>query len=162
MADTVADGKVVTIHFTLTTEGEVANSTAEGSPIDYLHGAQNVVPGLESALTGSAAGDTITATIAPEDAYGARVDAPAVRVPRDQFPSDMPIQVGMPIGGETPEGEVVPFWITQVDDDTVVVDPNHPLAGKTLDFEVKIIAVRSASKEEVAHGHPHGPEGHHH
>jgi FKBP-type peptidyl-prolyl cis-trans isomerase SlyD len=161
MSQAVADGKVVTIHFTLSTEGEVADSTASGEPINYLHGADNIVPGLESALLGRAAGDKVNVSVAPENGYGARVDAPPMRVPRDQFPPDFPIQVGMPIGGEDANGNVIPFWITHVDAGSVVVDPNHPLAGKTLDFQVEIVAVRDASQDELDHGHPHGPGGAH-
>ena len=137
----VEDGKVVTIHFTLTANGEIADSTAEGDPISYLHGAQNIVPGLEAALGGRTAGDRVRVSVSPEDGYGPRSDQPPLKVPRTEFPPDMPLQVGVPIGGEDAEGNLIPFWITHVDADTVVVDPNHPLAGHTLEFDVEILSV---------------------
>jgi len=161
MSDTIGAGKVASIHFTLRTNGQEIDSTGSGEPLLYLHGSQNIVPGLEAALEGKAAGDEVSATVAPEQGYGPRQDTPAMRVPRDQFPSDFPVQVGMPVGGEDDQGNVIPFWVTAVEDDSVVVDPNHPLAGHTLDFEVQVVAVRDATPEELAHGHPHGPGGAH-
>lgn len=161
MSALIGDGKVAAIHFTLRTDGQQIDSTGEGDPILYLHGAQNIVPGLEAALVGKSAGDDINVTVEPKDGYGERVDAPAMRVPRDQFPPDFPLTAGMPIGGEDGNGNVIPFWITAIEDDAVVVDPNHPLAGRTLEFEVKVLEVRDATPSELEHGHPHGPGGAH-
>jgi len=162
MSEVIGAGKVASIHFTLRTSGQEIDSTGSGEPMLYLHGAQNIVPGLEAALEGKAAGDSVQASVGPEQGYGPRQDVPPMRVPRDQFPPDFQVTVGMPIGGEDADGNVIPFWITAVDDDSIVVDPNHPLAGQTLDFDVSIVAVRDATADEMAHGHPHGPGGAHH
>lgn len=161
MSDTITDGKVASIHFTLRTDGQEIDSTGTGEPLLYLHGAKNIVPGLETALQGKTVGDEVQASVAPTEGYGERQEAPPMRVPRNQFPPDFPAQVGMPVGGEDDEGKVFTYWITAVEDDNVIVDPNHPLAGRTLDFDVRVMSVRDATADELSHGHPHGPGGAH-
>ena len=161
MSDVIENGKVATIHFTLNADGKVVDSTQEGAPILYLHGAQNIVPGLEAALLGKSVGDKIETSVPPEDGYGARQDIPAMRVPRTSFPPDFELNPGMPIGGEDDQGNVIPFWITAVDETEIVVDPNHPLAGLTLNFDVQVMDIRDATADELQHGHPHGPGGAH-
>jgi len=158
----VADGKVVTFHYTLTNDaGEVIDSSRGGSPMPYLHGGQNIVPGLEKELAGKKVGDALKAVVIPEEGYGAHDPELVQDVPRDAFPADAPLEVGMQFMAESPRGPV-PLWITDIDGDTITIDQNHPLAGETLHFDVEITEIRDASAEEIQHGHPHGPEGHHH
>ena len=159
---TIAENKVVTLHYTLTDdEGTIIDKSDDGSFL-YLHGASNIIPGLENALTGKAAGDELQVKVAPADAYGERNDAAKEEVPREMFPADTEIQPGMQFHAEGPEGQMITVTVAEVSDDTVTVDGNHPLAGVTLNFDVKIVDVRDASAEELEHGHAHGPGGHHH
>lgn len=148
---------VVSMHYTLTnTAGEVLDSSEGQEPLAYLHGAGNIIPGLENALTGKAAGSQLTVTVAPEDGYGPHHAELVQTVPRDMFDAD-DIQPGMAFRAD--EHVLV---ITAVNADEVTVDGNHPLAGQTLHFAVEITEVRPASEEELAHGHVHGAGGHHH
>jgi FKBP-type peptidyl-prolyl cis-trans isomerase SlyD len=159
---TIAENKVVTLHYTLTDDaGTVIDQSNDGSFL-YLHGASNIIPGLENALTGKAAGDELKVTVAPADAYGERNDAAKEEVPREMFPADTEIEPGMQFHAEGPQGQMITVTVVDVTDDTVTVDGNHPLAGVQLNFDVKVIDVRDASAEELEHGHAHGPEGHHH
>lgn len=158
----IENGKVVTIHYTLTSDdGETLDTSAGGEPLAYLHGANNIVPGLEAALTGKAVGDTLETRVPPEQGYGPRVGEPEA-VPRAAFPDDIELAAGMLFSAETPDGRRVSFQVDRIEDDVVYVDHNHPLAGAHLNFSVEVVAVRDASEEERAHGHPHGPGGHHH
>lgn len=127
----------------------------------YLHGAGNIVPGLENALTGKQSGDKLKVTVAPNDDYGLQDPARIQTVPREAFHGVAEIQVGMRFQADTSQGPV-PVVVTAVTDKTVTVDGNHELAGHTLHFDVEIIDVRDATLEELTHGHVHGPGGHHH
>lgn len=159
---TIADKKVVTLHYTLTDkDGKVIDQSDDGSFL-YLHGAQNIIPGLENALLGKTADEEVSVTVMPEDGYGLRDEGRVATVPRDRFPEDSEITVGMQFQAEDPEGGATIVTVTGVTDTEVTVDSNHPLAGVLLNFEVKVIDVRDASAEELEHGHAHGPEGHHH
>ena len=159
----IQNGKIVSIHYTLKDDaGLVIDSSEGGAPLDYLHGAGNIVPGLETGLEGRAVGEKLDVKVAPKDGYGVHDPRGVQRVPRDAFPEDMDLEPGMQFGAEDPEGETTTVWIVKVESDHVVVDMNHPLAGKTLHFAVHVAAVRDATGEEMAHGHPHGPHGHHH
>ncbi len=161
MSTTITDGSVVAMHFTLHTEGQMVDSSAEHEPIVYLHGSGNVVPGLERALNGRGVGERVQVSVQPEDGYGPRRDTGTIRIPREDLPPGMEFAPGMSLGGEDEHGNVIPFWIVDVDEDGIVVDGNHPLAGKTLDFDVTIVSVRDATRDELEHGHPHGPGGAH-
>jgi FKBP-type peptidyl-prolyl cis-trans isomerase SlyD len=162
MSLAIGDGKVATFHYTLTGDnGEVLDSSDGRDPLAYLHGAGNIVPGLERKLEGKQEGDKFDAVVAPEDGYGVREGAPQP-VARSQFPKGVPIEKGMMFQAQTPDGEVVPLWVDKVDDETVWVDENHPLAGVTLHFAVEVVGVRDATESELEHGHPHGPDGHGH
>ncbi len=163
MSDTtIAAGKVVFFHYTLTNDaGETIDSSRGGQPLPYLHGASNIVPGLEKQLEGKALGDKLQAVVTPEEGYGVR-RGEAMPVPRDQFPDDIELQPGMQFFGEDPDGNRFPLWIAAVEDEMVLVDPNHPLADVTLHFDVEIMSIRDASDEEKDHGHPHRPGMHHH
>jgi FKBP-type peptidyl-prolyl cis-trans isomerase SlyD len=154
--------KVGTINYTLKNkEGEVLDESNDKS-FAYLHGARNIIPGLENALEGKEAGDKASVVIEPQDAYGERNLEQIQRVPLDMFPEDAEIKEGMQFEAATPEGAPVIVTVTAVDAGEVVVDGNHPLAGEQLHFDVEVVEVRDASEEELEHGHVHGPGGHHH
>jgi FKBP-type peptidyl-prolyl cis-trans isomerase SlyD len=158
----IGDQKVVTLHYTLTdNEGRLIDKSDDGS-FAYLHGARNIIPGLEDALTGKTAGEELTVAVAPEDAYGARDDSMLQQVPKNMFEDTSQIAVGTQFHAQGPNGEMLVVTVMEVADEHVVVDGNHPLAGVELNFDVKIVDVRDASEEEVEHGHVHGPEGHQH
>lgn len=162
MSEVVEKDKVVRVSFVLKDgAGSVLDSSSEAQPLEYLHGHGNIIPGLEDQLTGKKVGARLTAVIPPEDAYGLRNEGLVEAVPRDQFPPDQDIQVGMQFAAQTPDGEVR-VTIAEVSDKTVKVDGNHPLAGVELHFDVTVLAIRDALREEIAHGHAHGQYGHNH
>ncbi len=158
----IADKMVVTIDYTLKDDnGTVLDNSTEGK-FAYMHGANNIIPGLENALAGKSAGDEVDVSVSPAEGYGERNDSMIQAVPRDMFDSEQEIQVGMQFHAESPEGEMIVVTVTEVEGDDVTVDGNHPLAGVNLNFDVKIIDIREASEEEIEHGHVHGPGGHQH
>ncbi|KPK37247.1 MAG: peptidylprolyl isomerase [Gammaproteobacteria bacterium SG8_47] len=159
----IANNTVVTIDYTLTdSSGEVLDSS-EGSPgFAYLHGANNIIPGLENALSGHKAGDMLNVSVEPENAYGQRDEDKVIDVPRDRFENADSIEVGMHFHTQSEHGEVQVVRVVAVSDEAITIDGNHPLAGATLTFDVSVKAVREATPEELDHGHVHGPEGHHH
>jgi FKBP-type peptidyl-prolyl cis-trans isomerase SlyD len=158
----IEDNKVVVINYTLTDDqGNVIDQSQDGS-FAYLHGAHNIIPGLEGALAGKQAEDKLQVTISPEDGYGVSDDQQIQAVPRDMFPGDVEIQVGMAFHAETPEGMPVTVTVVEVTEEHITVDGNHPLADKTLNFDVEVISVRDAEAGELEHGHVHGPGGHQH
>lgn len=158
----IGKNTVVTIDYKLTNaQGEVIDSSEGGPPLPYLHGAGNIIPGLEAALEGKDTGDAIVATIPPEAGYGEHDDDLVQAVPRDRFDSVEQIAVGMEFQARTDAGVHV-VRVVAVDDETVTVDANHALAGETLNFDVKVVDVREATEEEIEHGHVHGPGGHEH
>jgi len=158
----IAEKHVVTLHYTLKDNDDNIIDKSEDGSFCYLHGASNIIPGLENALTGKASGDELSVSVAPEEGYGPRDDARIQEVPRDAFPPDQSIEPGMQFNAEGPDGQAVMVTIAKVEGDTVTVDGNHPLAGVTLNFNVTIADIREASTEELEHGHVHGPGGHHH
>ncbi len=157
----VSDKKAVTIHYTLTNQaGDTLDSSRNGDPLSYLHGVGALVPGLERELEGKSAGDSIAVTIQPEDGYGHKSDQLIQSVPKAAFHFDGDIEAGMRFQAETDHGiELVE--VVAVDDDSVTVDANHPLAGQTLNFDVDVVDVRNATAEEIEHGHVHGEGGCH-
>lgn len=158
----VGEGKVVRMRYVLRdASGKVLDQSGD-EPMEYLHGARNIVPGLERQLLGKAPGDKLVAVVPPEEGYGMRHKVKPQQLRRSAFPKDAPLERGMGFTMRTPEGQPVPVWITKIQGPTVYVEPNHPLAGVTLHFDVEIVDVRDAEAEEIAHGHPHGPGGHHH
>jgi FKBP-type peptidyl-prolyl cis-trans isomerase SlyD len=158
-----ANGKVVTIHYKLELDGgEVVDSSEGNRPFEYLHGASNIVAGLEKGLAGLAAGASFDVRVAPEEGYGTREEGSLQKVPRKSFPKDVRLEVGMQLAAKGDDGRPMPFWVSEITDDTITIDFNHPLAGETLHFTGQVVAVRDATKEELAHGHPHGPHGHDH
>lgn len=154
--------KVVSIDYTLTdNDGNTIDTSTGRGPLAYLHGAGNIIPGLETAIEGKSPGDSFTVTVAAADAYGERDPELVQPVPRDRFPGDADIEVGAQFQAHTPEGTRT-ITVVDVRDDEVVIDANHPLAGKPLTFNIQVVNVRDADPAELQHGHPHGPGGHHH
>jgi FKBP-type peptidyl-prolyl cis-trans isomerase SlyD len=158
----IAKNTAVQIHYTLKNDaGEVLDSSEGSEPLAYLQGNGNLIPGLEKALEGKRAGEDVNVAIPPEDGYGVR-DASLIQdVPRSAFEGIAQLEVGMQFQADSNHGPRT-VTVTQVSADLITVDGNHPLADQTLHFAVKIIEVRAASKEELSHGHVHGPGGHHH
>lgn len=159
----IAKHKVVSIHYTLTNNaGDVLDSSEGQSPLMYLHGMGNIVPGLEGALEGKTQGDTLNVSIPPAEAYGDRIDGLSQTVPREAFSGAGELAVGMQFRAASEDQREVLFTIVDIDGDQVTIDANHPLAGETLNFDVEVMGVREATAEEVDHGHVHGEGGHHH
>ena len=154
--NTVRKGRVISLDFILKDEqGEMLDQSEEGEPLEYLHGSHDVIPGLEKALEGHKTGDHVRIAIPPADAYGEYEVSLVDEVSREQFPGIEDIQPGMQFQTQMDDGAPMIITIKTVDEDRIVVDGNHPLAGMTLVFEVDIIGVREASAEEMAHGHVH-------
>ncbi|MGR5287548.1 peptidylprolyl isomerase [Vibrio maritimus] len=163
----IANNAVVSLAYQVKTEdGVVVDQATVDAPLDYLHGHNNLITGLEKELEGKEAGDKFTATVSPEEAYGEHNDALVQRVPANVFQGVDTIEVGMRFLADTDQGPI-PVEVTEVDGDEVVVDGNHMLAGQTLTFDVEVVALRDATAEEIEHGHIHqggdsccGGEGH--
>ena len=153
---------VVSIDYTLTDDqGTVIDSSEGRGPLAYLHGKNNIIPGLENALEGKSKGDSLQVKVSPEEGYGERSDELSQEIPKQMFEGNDEIQVGMQFQTMTDSGPQV-VTVTKVEEETVTVDGNHPLAGENLNFDVTIVDIREASAEELDHGHVHGPEGHDH
>jgi FKBP-type peptidyl-prolyl cis-trans isomerase SlyD len=159
----VAKNRVITIDYTLTDDNNnIIDTTAGSESFDYLHGFGNIIPGLEKALEGKGQGDRFSVTIPAVQAYGERDERMVVEVPLDRFQGAGPVKKGMRFHAETSSGFQL-VTVTQVRDQTVTIDGNHPLAGLDLIFDVTINAIREAKAEELAHGHVHSPgQGHSH
>lgn len=159
----IARDTVVELEYSLReTEGEVLESSQATMPLAYLHGHNNLLPALERALVGKAAGDDVTVNLAPEEAYGERREQLTQRVPIKHL-SHAPKRLapGMVVRMQTERG-AEPARVLKVGKFNVDLDLNHPFAGKHLQFDLKVVSVRAATAEEIAHGHAHGPGGHHH
>jgi FKBP-type peptidyl-prolyl cis-trans isomerase SlyD len=152
---TVSKEHVVSINYRLTDSesGEELDSSAGHEPLKYIHGLGQIVPGLEKALEGKAVGTKETVTVSPEDGYGDRDDARLITVPKDRF--DDEIAVGDVVQAATADGHHMRLKVAALDDTNVTLDANHPLAGRTLCFEVEVVEVRAATEQELSHGHAH-------
>ena len=160
---TIKENSAVSFHYSLTDDdGQQLDSSAGKEPLAYLHGAGNIIPGLENALTGKAVGDSMSVAVSAAEGYGEVQKELIQDVPRSSFQGVDVSEVGMQFEAQTGQGGSVPVTVTAVTDEIVTVDGNHPLAGKNLNFDVSIEDVRDATEEEIAHGHVHGPGGHHH
>ncbi len=157
----VADQTVVSIHYTLTDEGGRVLDSSEGrDPLPYLHGYGTIIPGLERALAGRSIGDRLQVTLGPKEGYGPRDESLVYRMPRSDFEDIGDFREGMRLEVQiSDESRVV--TVKEIQEETVKVDGNHPLAGETLNFEVEITDIRSATDEELAHGHVHVHGQHH-
>ena len=159
----IAKDKVVLINYILKNDaGEVIDSSEGSDPLAYLHGAENIIPGLENALLGKVAGDALSVTIPPEEAYGMMDESKIQSVPKDMFEDAGEVLVGSQYHAAGPDGGHITITVTEISDDMVTIDANHPLAGEQLSFDVTIMEIRDASAEELEHGHVHGAGGHHH
>ncbi len=152
----IADKLVVAIHYTLTdSDGEQLDSSAGGEPLVYLHGAGNIIPGLENALLGKKAGDSLQVVVQPEEGYGELIEELRQVVSIDLFQGVDELEVGMMFETENEDGNLL-VTITAIEDGNVALDANHPLAGEVLHFDVSVEEVREATAEELEHGHVHG------
>ncbi|RME80572.1 MAG: peptidylprolyl isomerase [Caldilineae bacterium] len=160
---TVRDGIVVSFNYTLRlADGELLDSSEQDGPLQYLHGYNQIIPGLENAMAGMKVGDAKDVVVAPEDAYGERVPNAKQLVPHDAFGDDADLELGMQLQlQDTETGSIFTAFVSEIRPEGVVLDFNHPLAGETLYFHVDIADLREATPEEIAHGHVHG-EGHQH
>ena len=156
----ITKDKVVTIDYTLKDDNGKVLDASEGGDFAYLHGARNVIPGLEKALTGKSSGDELNISVPPEEGYGIRDPGMTHTLQRSMFQSDEEIEAGMQFYAEGPDGQMVLVTIIAVDGDVVTVDGNHPLAGLKLNFQVKVVEVRDATAAEIKHGHVHRPGEH--
>lgn len=153
----IENKKVVSFHYTLTNgEGQQLESSRERKPMSYLHGAHNIIPGLEKALAGKTVGDSLQVTLPPAEAYGERQADRVQRIPAKLFKEARKLEPGQLVSLQTRQGSVQAM-VVKVGRFNVDVDTNHPLAGQTLTFDVEITDIRDASKEELAHGHVHEP-----
>lgn len=152
--------QVVTMEYTLRdATGEVLDTSDGDEPLTYLHGHGQIVPGLEKALEGKAVGDKAQVTVSPEEGYGEYDMERVLKEPRSSF--DFDVEVGQVLEAQVDDEEGMEFLVTDVDTDTVTLDGNHPLSGKSLHFDVKVVEIRPATKEELEHGHAHGSDQDH-
>lgn len=158
----IFDDNVVSFQYTLKNDqGEVIESSVSQEPLDYLHGHKNIIPGLERELTGKSVGDTFTATIEPENAYGNYDEELLQTLSRGDFQDVDELEIGMQFEVQDSSGSGL-VTVTKIEGDEITIDGNHPLAGERLVFEIEVVDIREASAEELSHGHPHHPDGHHH
>jgi FKBP-type peptidyl-prolyl cis-trans isomerase SlyD len=158
----IAPETVVVFHYSLRNEeGEELESSRGADPTAYLHGANNIIPGLETAMTGKSAGDIFSATVAAEQAYGLHNPEKVQRVPVKHLLFKGKLRPGMVVQLNTSDGRI-PVTVTKAGRHSADIDTNHPLAGQSLTFDIEIVDVRAATAEELSHGHAHGPGGHHH
>lgn len=168
MSDKVAENTVASVHYTgtLPDSGEVFDSSEGRDPLTFLVGHRQMIPGFEANLMGAAVGERHEFTLTAEEAYGERDDEAVLQIPRDNFAQleqedGAALEIGMQLVAQMPHGPA-PFTITELTEETVTADFNHALAGESLTFSVEVVELREASEEEIAHGHAHGPGGHHH
>ncbi len=158
----VARDKVVTIDYTLKDDSGNIIDRSEGGHFSYLHGANNIIPGLEKALLGKTKGDEVSVSVEPDEGYGQRNEALKQVVSKDMFQTQDDIEIGRQFYAQSPDGQQLIITVTEVNGTDITIDANHPLAGVNLNFDVKVIEVREASEEEISHSHVHGEDGEHH
>lgn len=161
MADQVQKDKVVSFSYTLKdSSGNVLEQTDKNRPMEYLHGNQNIIPGLEREMEGLKVGDSKSVKVEPKDGYGEYNKDMSFRVPKNNFPEGVDLQPGMEFQTQTENGPMI-IVVTEVHDEEVVVDANHPMAGQELHFDITINNIREATAQEKQHGHVHA-HGHDH
>jgi FKBP-type peptidyl-prolyl cis-trans isomerase SlyD len=155
MNNTIQDNLVVTMDYSLIVEDELLESTEEGEPIQFIQGLGQIIPGLENALYGLKTGDQKQVVVQPEDAYG-DYDPESIQITKkEEFSEEVPLEVGTFLDLADDEGDILSAQIIDADEETVTLDFNHPLAGKTLKFEITVTDLRPATQEELDHGHVH-------
>ena len=159
--DTVQDGLVVSMEYTLSVDGEVLDSSKDAGPLQFLAGHDNIVPGLEREMVGMKIGESKDVLVLPQDGYGEFDEEAFMEVPRGEFPADMELETGLELNVTDEDGQHQLAFVESFNDKTVRLDFNHPLAGAELRFNVKVVGLRDPTKEELDHGHVH-EEGHHH
>ena len=164
MSDTITKDMVVAFEYVLTLDnGDEIDHSEEGESMKYLHGHQNIVPGLEREMEGMGVGDSKDVKVAPQDGYGEYDPDDVTEQPEDEFPPEIDVQPGVMLEMQDPDipDEIAVAVVKQIEDGMVTLDFNHPLAGQTLNFAVKVVGVRPATSEELSHGHAHDAHGQH-
>jgi len=158
------NSRVISFHYTLTNKaGEVIDTSRDSKdPFSYMEGVGQIIPGLEKPMGLLSVGDVRKIEVAAVDAYGVHDTQLIVDVPRAKLPNSQELAAGDQFQASGPQGEMLLFRVLEINGDTVKLDGNHPLAGEDLVFDVEVIKIRDATKEELAHGHAHGGDGHHH
>ena len=159
--DSVQNGVVVSMEYTLHVDGELLDSSEGHGPLEFLTGYGNIIPGLENEMIGMKVGDSKNVVVAPADGYGEFDEEEFMEVPRNQFPRDMPVEEGLELTVRDDSGQGRYARIESVEGETVRLNFNHPLAGDELHFNVKVVSLREPTTEELGHGHVHA-DGHHH
>ena len=158
----IEKNKVVSIHYTLTDNaGNVLDSSEGKTPLAYIQGVGQLIPGLEKELDGKEQGEKMKVTVEPADAYGEFREDMVFEVGKDGFQGEEELKEGMQVEVELEQGKSIAV-VSKIEDENVTLDLNHPLAGQTLNFDVEITEVKEATEEELSHGHVHGPGGHQH
>ena len=157
----IEDGKVVSMNYTLHVNGEVVDSSSGREPLEFIQGTGNIIPGLERELYGMMVGESKKVSVVPVDGYGELDPKAFADVPRTEFPDTIPMEKGVQVQVQSKSGKPMYARIDEFSDAVVKLDFNHPLAGKTLDFDVTIVALRGASPAELDHGHVHDGAEHH-
>ena len=155
---TVQDGQVVSMNYSLHVDGELVEESDASEPLEFIQGQDQIIPGLEQAIYGMKIGETKNVVVSPDQGYGDVDEEAFVEVPKSEFPHDIPLEVGIELDLKDEGGEVMSATILSISPDSVMLDFNHPLAGKHLEFNVKIVGLRVATEEEMEHGHVHGDE----
>ncbi len=161
MVDEVKDGAVVSLAYTLKlSNGEVIDFSEADDPLEYLHGSENILPGLEQQLSGLHVGDEKKVELPPADGYGLYDPEDVEVVERKMLPKDLELKLGMVLAITDDEGNLSEAFVREIKPNEVKLDFNHPLAGQRLFFDVQVLGIREATEDELAHGHPHGVHGH--
>jgi len=161
MVDEVKEGAVVSLAYTLKlSNGEVIDFSEADDPLEYLHGAENILPGLEQELNGLHVGDEKKVELPPADGYGLYDPEDVEVVERKALPKDLELKLGMVLAITDDEGNLSEAFVREIKPNEVKLDFNHPLAGQRLFFDVQVLGIREATEDEIAHGHPHGVHGH--
>jgi len=152
----IGSEKVVSIDYTLKdSEGSILDSSEGKEPLSFIYGNGSIIRGLENELEGKEKGDSFSVSVEPKDGYGEYDESMMFEVGKEQFQNSAEIEKGMQVQAQNSEGQVQILTVMDVEEDKVILDANHPLAGKVLHFDVAVTEVREASKEELDHGHVH-------
>ena len=157
----IEDKRVVLMEYKLTDNDGNVIDQSDKEPLAYLHGSGQIIPGLEKELVGKKVGDELKVTVAPAEGYGEFDESLLTKVEKEHLAGIPNLEIGMQVQGESPEGVAI-FTVKEINDAEVILDANHPLAGQTLNFDVKVVEVREATEDELTHGHAHGAGGHQH